>query len=68
MTPRERELAALAHSQPDFTPCDYFATPGIHEALGRHFGVSDDREIREWLRCSLRYIRQEDGRKEIGTG
>ena len=28
MTPRERVRAALAHCQPDFTPCDYFATPG----------------------------------------
>ena len=31
MTSRERVLAALAHSQPDFTPCDYYATPEIHE-------------------------------------
>jgi uroporphyrinogen decarboxylase len=57
MTPRERVLAALAHSQPDFTPCDYFATPEIHRALCRHFGVRDDHEVRACLGCDLRYIR-----------
>ena len=41
MTPRERVLAAFAHSQPDFTPCDYYATPEIHEALLGHFGLTD---------------------------
>ena len=30
MTPRERVRAALNHEQPDFTPCDYYATPEIH--------------------------------------
>ena len=40
MTPQERVQAALAHEQPDFTPCDYFATPEIHEALVEHFGIS----------------------------
>jgi hypothetical protein len=33
MTSRERVRAALNHSQPDYTPCDYFATPEIHRAL-----------------------------------
>jgi uroporphyrinogen decarboxylase len=39
MTPRERVRAALNHSQPDFTPCDYYATPEIHLALLDHFGL-----------------------------
>ena len=33
MTPRQRVRAALDHADPDFTPCDYFATPEIHLAL-----------------------------------
>ena len=41
MTPRERVQAALAHEAPDFTPCDYFATPEIHGALVAHFGLTD---------------------------
>ena len=39
MTSRERVRAALNHVQPDFTPCDYYATPEIHSALLRHFGL-----------------------------
>jgi uroporphyrinogen decarboxylase len=39
MTPRERVRAALAHCQPDFTPCDYYATPEIHQALLDYFGL-----------------------------
>ncbi len=39
MTPRERVQTALNHAQPDFTPCDYYATPEIHTALARHFGL-----------------------------
>ncbi len=45
MTPRERIHASLEHTQGDFTPCDYFATPEIHYALTQHFGItaeSDD--------------------------
>ncbi len=45
MTPRERIHASLEHTHPDFTPCDYFATPEIHHALIQHFGItaeSDD--------------------------
>ena len=38
MTPRERVLAALNHTQPDYTPCDYYATPEIHLGLLKYFG------------------------------
>jgi len=40
MIPRDRVRAALAHTQPEVTPCDYFATPEIHQALMRHFGLA----------------------------
>ncbi len=56
MTPRERVLAALARTQPDHTPCDYFATPEIHRALCEHFGVSTDAEVRQRLGTDIRYI------------
>lgn len=42
MTPRQRVRAALDHSQPDFTPFDYFATPEIEQGLRRHFGIAGD--------------------------
>jgi uroporphyrinogen decarboxylase len=56
MTSRERVLAALAHTEPDFTPCDYFATPEIHQALVEHFGLADKAEIAERLGTDIRYI------------
>ena len=56
MTPRERVRAAMSHVQPDFTPCDYFATPEIHQALLDHFGVTTDVEIRERLGTDIRYV------------
>ncbi len=45
MTPRERVCAALSHAQPDFTPCDYYATPEIHVALARHFGLAQPKNV-----------------------
>jgi len=56
MTSRERVQAAMAHSEPDFTPCDFFATPEIREALEQRFGVQGDNAIRERLGCDIRYI------------
>jgi len=44
VTPRDRVRVALAHADPDFTPCDYFATPEIHRALLAHFGVTNVRQ------------------------
>ncbi len=56
MTPRRRVQAALAHGQPDFTPCDYFATPEIHQALLDHFGIDDIEAIPDCLGTDIRYI------------
>lgn len=56
MTSRERVQAALAHSQPDYPPCDYFYTPEIHQALIRHFGVTQEDEVRNLLQTDIRYI------------
>ncbi|NLY00669.1 MAG: hypothetical protein GXY83_31635 [Rhodopirellula sp.] len=56
MTPRERVITALAHSRPDHTPCDYFATPEIHRALCDEFRVTSDAELRERLGTDIRYV------------
>lgn len=72
MTPRDRVRAALSHTQPDFTPCDYFATPEIHQSLLQHFGletqqgavaamggsasVLEDCRVAERLGTDIRYI------------
>ena len=56
MTPRERVAAAMAHTQPDYTPCDYFATPEIRQALCDHFGVGSDDEICDRLGTDIRYV------------
>ncbi len=72
MTPRERVRAALAHSEPDFTPCDYFATPEIQQGLLKHFQLTGGADadqvtadgasgsgsdaLRERLGTDLRYL------------
>ncbi len=56
MTARERVLAALAFSEPDHTPCDYFATPEINQALFNRFRVSEENEVRERLGTDIRYL------------
>ena len=63
--------AALKHAQPDHTPCDYFATPEIHQGLLDHFGLQQaasatvstsgtgyaDDDIRECLGTDIRYVK-----------
>ena len=56
MNSRERVQASLEQRQPDFTPCDYFSTPEIQQALLEHFGVETDREIRQQLGTDIRYV------------
>ena len=56
MTSRERVQAAFAHEQPDFTPCDYHATPEIQQALAAHFGVEGIDAVRTCLGTDVRYI------------
>lgn len=56
MTPRERVAAAMAHSDPDCTPCDYFATPEIRQALFDHFGVPSDNAVCDRLGTDVRYV------------
>ena len=53
MTSRERVRSAFAHEQPDCTPCDYFGTPEINQALENHFGVTGEEAIRRCLEVDL---------------
>ena len=53
MTPRDRVRAALAHTQPDVTPCDYFATPEIHQALARHYGLTGRAFFPRFIACGM---------------
>lgn len=57
MTSRERVLAAFAYETGDCTPCDYFATPEIHQGLLKHFRVVDEDDIRNRLGADIRYLR-----------
>lgn len=57
MTSRERVLTAFAHEQPDCTPCDYFATPEIHQALFERFGVTTIEGIQQSLGTDIRYVK-----------
>jgi uroporphyrinogen decarboxylase len=71
VTPRDRVRAALAHCQPDFTPCDYYATPEIQATLQGYYGLPPqdaggiamgvstpcgDNRLSEMLGADIRYI------------
>ena len=67
MTSRDRVLTALDHVQPDYTPCDYFATPEIHQALMTYFGLNTSGQasgdplginaVADCLGTDMRYIK-----------
>jgi uroporphyrinogen decarboxylase len=42
LTPRERVLRALNHTEPDRVPIDYCANAGIDRRLKTHFGLAPD--------------------------
>lgn len=67
MTPRERVRTALAHSQPDCTPCDYFATPEIHQGLLRHFGLTSNAETGRALSSTAGSIGDNTISERLGT-
>lgn len=56
MTSKERVQAAFTFSQPDFTPLDYYATPEIHGALCKHFGVRTGNAVRDALGTDIRFV------------
>ncbi len=56
MTPRERVLTALAHKQPDRTPCNYIGTPEADEKLFSHFKTRDKDDVLTGLGVDLRIL------------
>ena len=56
MTSRERVQASFAHTQPDYTPCDYLATPEIHQALLDYFEITSDGGLRNRLGTDIRHV------------
>jgi uroporphyrinogen decarboxylase len=67
MTPRERVQAALSHAQPDFTPCDYFATPEIHEKLRAYFHIESPSNIGNTLGSTANTIGDNSVPERLGT-
>lgn len=56
MTPRERVLTALAHRQPDRTPCDFWAEPPTWNRLFTHVGHSDKDRLLDDLGVDVRHL------------
>ena len=63
MDSRERVAAALAHTEPDRVPIDYWATREIHAKLLSHFGLTDDEELLRRFGVDFRYI---EGPRYVG--
>jgi uroporphyrinogen decarboxylase len=56
MTSRERVLAALAHSQPDRTPCDFWAEPPSWNRLMQHLRCETKEEVLNTLQVDIRHL------------
>ena len=56
MTPRERVLAALAHEQPDQTPCDFWAELPTWNRLFAHVGHTDKNRLLDDLDVDVRHL------------
>lgn len=67
MTPRERVKSAFSHAEPDFVPCDYYATPEIHTALLRHFGLGEPRSVRGAMGGSVAGLEDGGVAERLGT-
>jgi uroporphyrinogen decarboxylase len=56
MTSRERVLAALAHEQPDRTPCDFWAEPPTWNRLFAHVGHAVKDRLLDDLGVDVRHL------------
>jgi len=56
MNPRERVLSALAHKQPDRTPCDFWAETPTWNRLLAHVGHGDKDRLLDDLGVDLRHL------------
>ncbi len=57
MNSKERVLTAVAHSQPDRIPVDYWAVPELTETLLEEFGLVNEDELLEKLKIDIRYVK-----------
>ncbi len=56
MISKDRVLAALAHKQPDRTPCNYLSTPEIDEKLKSYFQTDSMEMVLQNLGIDLRVV------------
>lgn len=56
MTPRERVLAALSHSEPDRTPRDFWAEPPAWNRLLAHRGYTEREQLLTELGIDVRHL------------
>jgi uroporphyrinogen decarboxylase len=56
MTSRERVLTALAHQQPDRTPCDFWAEEPTWRRLLDHLGHTDKERLLQQLGVDVRHL------------
>ena len=69
MTSRERVLTALAHQQPDRTPCDFWAEDAAWNRLLADRGCSDREQLLRQLEIDLRHLKaQEPPERAVGGG
>ena len=69
MSPRERVLTALAHRQPDRTPCDFWAEPPTWNRLFAHVGHSDNDHLLDDLGVDVRHLdAPSPPERELGGG
>ena len=57
MNSKERVLTAVAHSQPDRIPVDYWAVPELTETLVKNFGLMNRDQLLEKLKIDIRYVK-----------
>ncbi|MCK4419889.1 uroporphyrinogen-III decarboxylase, partial [Candidatus Aerophobetes bacterium] len=57
MNSKERVLTAVAHSQPDRIPVDYWAVPELTETLLEKFGLVNEEQLLEKLKIDIRYVK-----------
>jgi uroporphyrinogen decarboxylase len=69
MSPRERVLTALAHRQPDRTPCDFWAEPPTWNRLFAHVGHTDKDRLLDDLGVDVRHLEAPPPpEREVGGG
>jgi len=69
MSPRERVLTALAHRQPDRTPCDFWAEPPTWNRLLAHVGHADKDRLLDDLGVDVRHLEAPPPpEREVGVG